>query len=742
MPIDTQACPPEDDELIPFLEDAAPPGGAEAPTQFWKILVADDDRDVHQATELALRDLIIEGRGLTLLHAYSGAQALEVVAATPDLAVILLDVVMESEDAGLQVVRRVRQELHRNALRIILRTGQPGYAPELETIRNYDINDYKTKSELTLVRLFTSLTSAVRAYREMEGHEIMRRGLERVVRASTELTKLRGMQLFAQGVVDQLCALLDLAPEGLICAQAGLNNGNEPARVIAAAGQFGHLIHRPLAELGLPRIQQALERCLAEGENSYEPALILHFATEAGRGLAAYVEIRRPLEDLDRHLLEVFCASMAVGFENMLLYGRLIDQAYFDPLLRIPNLNRLLELLALPAGEPEERTLALVDIDDFSAINDLLGHEFGDTVLRAAALRLAEQLPGSTLARLGSDVFGILGPAREVSAERLPMIFDEPFAVAGQRVRLSATMGLVRLTGRSKAGTELLKDAHVALKQAKLRQRGAAVYFSESIGQGARERMHLLNDLREAFESQHFFVVYQPKVDIRDGTPSGIEALLRWRMADGQLISPERFIPLAEQSGLMIALGTFVLRSACRQLVSLHAAGHHGVSMAINVSQTQLREPGFVDLLRRVLNDTGAPPDLIELEITESMAADDLNWMCALLGEIRSLGVTIAIDDFGTGFSSLSVLRHLPTQRLKIDRSFIEEMGSDDSIARMVIGLGHSQGMAVTAEGVETEAQRQALTELGCDEGQGWLFSRPLEGNALLAWLDQRRQSA
>lgn len=727
----------DDDEVLLIEEDlglAAPAIGAEKP---WKVLIVDDDADVHNATDLALSGLLVEGRPLLLLHAFSGAQAREIVEVNEDLAVILLDVVMEAEDAGLRLVVHVRDVLRRSALRIILRTGQPGYAPELDTIRNYDINDYKTKSELTRVRLFTSLTSAVRAYRQMRSHEEMRRGLETVVQASTALTKLHGMQLFAQGVIGQLCALLNVESDGLICAQAGLEEGSEPARVIAASGQFSHLIQQPLSELNLPAVQQALQQCLNERSSRYEAPLLLYFSTEDGRGIAAYVDVRRELEPLDQHLLDVFCASTSVGLQNVLLYGRLVDQAYVDPLLRIPNLNRLIELLAAASSHVRSTTLALLDIDEFSAINDTLGHDFGDAVLRAVAERLSSALPQSTLARVGSDVFGVLGPSDEVCAERLQRLFSDVFAVQHQRLRISASSGLVQLADRERTGTELLKDAHVALKQAKLHKRGNAVYFSQLMGQDARERMHLLAGLRDAFDAQHLFLVYQPKLLLANGRASGVEALLRWRRADGQFVPPDRFIPLAEKAGLMVALGTYVLHAACNQLARLRAAGHLELSMAINVSQAQLREPGFTQVLRQALADAAVPPSQVELEITESMAADDLTLISALLVEIAALGVTVAIDDFGTGFSSLSVLRRLQAQRLKIDRSFVDEMHKDDSIARMVIGLGHSLGMSITAEGVETEQQAQALKALGCEEAQGWLYSRPLEEPALLAWLAQ-----
>lgn len=726
-----------DDDLLVLIEDDGDVIASPSITHnAWQILVVDDDADVHQATDMALRDLLIEGRPLYIHHAYSRQEAFALVQAHDDIAVMLLDVVMESEDAGLQLVGEVRHKLGREALRIVLRTGQPGYAPELETIRNYDINDYRTKSELTRVRLFTSLTTALRAYRQMRTHEQTRRGLEMVVRASTELSKLHGMQLFAEGVVNQLCALLGMRPEGLICAQAGLENSGDPARVIAAAGHYGELIQRPLDELGIPSVQAALEQCLRERRSLFAQGMVLYFATSDGRGLAAYIDHPDDLPPLDRHLVEVFCSSMSAGFENVLLYGRLVDQAYVDPLLRIANLNQFLQQLSRLTVAPTPLTVGVLDIDGFASINDMLGHEFGDNVLRAVSTRLHDGLgPHCHIARISADVFAALGPSHEVSGDTLQHLFSTPLQVSGQSVRISVTIGLVRLDEHEERGPDLLKDAHLALKRAKLQQRGSTCYFSEEMGHAARARMQLLNSLRAATGSPQLFAVYQPKVDLQTGQAIGMEALLRWRQPDGTMVPPDQFIPVAEQAGLMMVLGTFVMHNACTQLKRLHDMGFPELTMAINVSQVQLREPDFIPLLANTLAETDVRPDAVELEITESMAAEDINLIRRRLEEIRALGLTVAIDDFGTGFSSLSVLRHLPAARLKIDRSFVAELDRDVSIARMVVNLGHSQGMKVIAEGVETEAQRNTLLALGCDEGQGWLYGKPMLPNDLVTWL-------
>ncbi|WP_348691475.1 putative bifunctional diguanylate cyclase/phosphodiesterase [Acidovorax soli] len=733
---------PDDDDLLEFVD--GPEGAAEStsgsPAVPWQVLIVDDDADVHKATELAMQGLLIEGRPLSFLHASSAAQAHELMRREHDLAVVLLDVVMESEDAGLQLVRQIREDLNQHAVRIVLRTGQPGYAPEIETVQAYDINDYKTKSELTRTRLYTVLTAAVRSYRQICALEANRRGLEMIVESSTSLSRMRGLSRFAEGVVTQLCALLGILPEGLVCAQVGGDAGDE-VRIIAAAGQYSGLIDRPLSQVKIVNVRNRLERCLSEHRNLYDDGTCLYFGMGEGRAMAALVDVGRELSDLDQQLLRAFCSNIAVGFENVVLYSQLLDQAYNDPLLRLPNRNRFVELLDKNLKDPAGVTLALIDIDDFSDINDAFGHHFGDQVLQAVVHRLSDMLGLSTaMARVGADTFGVLGEHAKVCPETVSAVFGEPFVVAGERLQLSATTGLVRL-GESRAiGSELLLDAQIALKRAKQQQRGASQYFSAAMGSDARERFKLLKGLRAGFEENRLFVVYQPQVELVSGRVIGAEALLRWRTDDGRYIAPDQFIPLAEQSGLIIPIGEFVLRTACHQLKRLQALGHADFRMAVNVSMAQFRHPRFLDTLSRALSDSGVAGQNLELEITESMAMEDAELVLRLLAGIKRLGFSVAIDDFGTGFSSLSQLRQLQVDRLKIDRAFVQEAQSStagSTIAQMVVNLGHGLGLTVIAEGIETEEQRQYLIGLGCHEGQGWLFAKPMPVTDLEAFLSR-----
>lgn len=728
-----------DDDLLDLLDEPEHAHGEQRQQERpWRILIVDDDGDVHKATELAMQGLTIEGQPLVFLHASSAAQARQLLASEQDLAVVLLDVVMESENAGLQLVRHIRDELRLFALRIVLRTGQPGYAPEIETVQAYDINDYKTKSELTRTRLYTVLTAAVRSYRQICALEANRRGLEMIVESSTSLSRMRGLSRFAEGVVTQLCALLGILPEGLVCAQINGETGDE-VRIVAAAGQYSGLIDRPLTQVKIASVRDRLQRCLDQQESLYDDGTCLYFGMGQGRAMAALVDVGRELSELDQQLLRAFCSNISVGFENVVLYGQLLDQAYNDPLLRLPNRNRFVELLDKNLRDPSGVTLALVDIDDFSDINDAFGHHFGDQVLQAVVHRMSEMLGLNTaMARVGADTFGVLGEHAKVCPENVQAVFAEPFMVSGERLQLSATTGLVRLGESTAVGSELLLDAQIALKRAKQQQRGSSQYFSAAMGSDARERFRLLKGLRAGFEENQLFVVYQPQVDLDTGRVVGGEALLRWRNTEGTFIPPDQFIALAEQSGLIIPIGEFVMRTACAQLKRLQAQGHADFRMAVNVSMAQFRHPGFIDMLARALRDSGVAGESLELEITESMAMEDAELVMRVLADIKRLGFSVAIDDFGTGYSSLSLLRQLQVDRLKIDRAFVHEAhtsSTGSTIAQLVVNLGHSLGLTVIAEGIETEEQRQYLIGLDCHEGQGWLFAKPMTAADLEAWM-------
>lgn len=742
------------DEFVTFADEpgaAVPTASAEcaapvASARPWTVLIVDDDEDVHQVTRFSLEGVDFLGRPLAFASVYSAAEALDFLRKTPDVAVILLDVVMEDDHAGLDVVGKIRDSLGLQKPRIILRTGQPGYAPEMTAVRDYDINDYKTKSELTRTKLFTTLMAAIRAFDQICRIEAGRQGLERIVQSSGQLLQEQGLRGFAAGVITQLAALMGTSSDGLVCAVHDSADANEPEQlvIIGAAGRFERYIQADISTVEDDRVRSGLLQCLKDQRNLYrEDHLVIYFPSSVGSPFATFVDGRVPLSQIDERLLQVFCSNVALCAKNIHLVQQLREQAFSDLLVRLPNRTAFVEQIQqrLAGGETSGQVMAVVDIDAFGEINNAFGHVHADQLLRAIAQRLAAALADhGTVARLGGDAFGILGPESVLTPAALRGVFASPFRVGGHEQRVHAGCGFVRLSDVSGDAPSALKDGFIALKLAKRAGLDGHAWFSASLGAAALERTRLLNNLEQAFSRNRLFAVYQPQVDLSSGRVLGFEALMRWRDEDGSLIGPDRFIPLAESSGLIVALGNWMLRCALQTLRSLQGVAGADLRMAVNVSVVQFRDPAFLDNVAAALRESGMDAQCLELEITESVAMIGADLVRDTLNRLRELGVAIAIDDFGTGYSSLSYLESLPVDRLKIDRSFVQSLalgGSGGRIAHLVVDLGRQLGLRVLAEGVEVEQQAQVLRQLGCHEAQGYLFGRPMMAEELAHWMNQ-----
>ncbi|MDB5813994.1 MAG: hypothetical protein JWM03_599 [Rhodocyclales bacterium] len=736
----------DDDELHFTDDDVLSSASQEVdPTSLarWRVLIVDDDPDVHAATEFALRDVLVLDRPLQFFHANSAAQAQAILQNENDIAVIVLDVVMEDDDAGLRLVRIVRDVLQLHETRIILRTGQPGYAPEMQAIRDYDINDYKTKSELTRTKLFTSLTSAIRSYEQIHAINRNRRALDTVVRWTNELMALSGVREFACGAIERLAELLGASAAGFVCAQYG---EDDSVMVIAATGRHAHYADRPLSELAEARIRDAVLHCLREQKNTYSlDGSVLFLFGRGQRLMAAFIDTGTAIDVDSRVLIELFCANIAVGLDNAFLFARLHSHAYTDSLTALPNRLSLIEQLdrRLGAQDSARYTLALIDIDHFAEANDALGHSFGDQLLRAVAQRLLAALGSRCqFSRISGDTFAALGMVEDLMPAHLLALFSEPFVIDGQEMMLTVTIGVAHLADIDGNGIDAVKGANIALRRAKTGNRGEYSFYTRDMAVDIRERVRLLQALRHAIERQRLFLVYQPQLELHSGRVCGIEALLRWRTEDGMLIPPDRFIPIAEHSGMIVKIGDWVMRMACFQQAELARHGFGQLRVGINVSVIQLRHPRFLASLSTALADSGVDPSFVELEITESVAMEEADFISRMLDQIKALGVRIALDDFGTGFSSLSYLQRLKIDRLKIDRAFINDICTDDRARRipeLVIQLGQKLGFVVIAEGVEVQEQADALKSMGCDEAQGYLYARPMEVPMLIEWLSARK---
>lgn len=740
----------EDDSLDYVDEhggDSAAGDGRALPP--WRILIVDDDEDVHQSTVFALRETLVLGRHVEFLHAHSGAEAREILRQSENIALILLDVVMETDDAGLTLIGYIREELGLASVRIILRTGQPGYAPDVEAISRYDINDYKTKAELSRSRLYTAATAAIRSYDQINNLEASRRGLEFIVDSTNHFIANEGMSAFATSVLDEAAVLLGTEANGLLvgCCMAGsaAEPNDRECILLAAAGRFSALGEgRPLAEVGDERVQNIILESFRERQVRFSQDWVaLFFSSERGGDYVAYVEVSDAPNEVDHQLLGVFCANVAICADNIGLVSKLRETAYEDSLTQLPNRAALIEDMECRLEQPGAQSwvVALVDIDQFSEMIDVLGYRYGDRILIEMGKRLRGALPPDVfVARVGNDVFGVFGVEDVVNPALLREVLSDPLVIDEGMQIVSTSLGFVRVAEQMHSGADLLRYAAIGLKRAKVEGVGRDAYYTPEVAIGTRQRVQLLEDLRHAFTKNHLFVVYQPQVELPSGRPLGMEALLRWRTEDGTFIPPDKFIPVAEQSGFIVGLGAWVLRTALLALNDLIAAGYT-LRMAVNVSVVQFQHPGFLDMVDGILAETRTPPELLELEITESVAMFGQADFEARLRALRKRGIGVAIDDFGTGFSSLSYLDRLGASCLKIDRSFVLALDSDRPgarIAEMVIGLGGRLGMRVLAEGVETHEQVTTLSQMGCGEAQGWFYGKALPQDDLMQWLEKQ----
>jgi diguanylate cyclase (GGDEF)-like protein len=376
-----------------------------------------------------------------------------------------------------------------------------------------------------------------------------------------------------------------------------------------------------------------------------------------------------------------------------------------------------------------------VDLDRFKIINDSLGHEGGDELLKAMALRFRTCLRTSdVVARFGGDEFVLLieeikdRQTAGIVARNLLSAVLKPVRIAGQECRVTASIGIAMCPDDSRDANELMKHADMAMYQAKEEGKNNFQFYSPHISALSGERLQLETCLRDAIERDQLSMHYQAKVDIRTGEIRGVEALLRWSHPELGSVSPTRFIPIAEECGLIVQIGRWALTTACAQGAAWLREGLPPIGLAVNLSPRQFMDPDLVSGVIRVLDETGLPPTLLELEITESAIMHDIDAAVAKLTAIRTLGVRLAIDDFGTGYSSLSQLKRFPIDTLKIDRSFVKGIpgdAEDMAITEAILTVGRSLGVTVVAEGVETADQQAFLNGRACDEMQGFYFSRP-----------------
>lgn len=464
-----------------------------------------------------------------------------------------------------------------------------------------------------------------------------------------------------------------------------------------------------------------------------------------------YLMVKFPLRNKENNVFGVCTIGTDISerklAENALReqQSRLNYMAFHDALTSLPNrslfYDRIYHGLARARRSDSRVALMLLDIDRFKIINDSLGHDAGDILLKAIAMRLNEGVRDmDTVARLGGDEFVVvlegIHDTEDVVfvANKLLSTLSRPMEISGHTISTTVSIGVSIFPEDGTDTDELLKNADIAMYKAKEAGKNNCQFYTKGMNATAVNYLLLENDLRRAVEQQQLTLYYQPQVDLQTGEMMGVEALVRWQHPERGLVSPAHFIPLAEETGLIVPIGEWVLREACRQQKAWLDAGKRVGKVAVNLSPRQFRQKNFPGKVEAILKETGLEAKHLELEITESCAMEHAGETINQLNQLNQMGMFLAIDDFGTGYSSLAYLQRFPIQKLKIDRSFVNDIHDDHNdmaIAKSIIGLAHNMQMRVVAEGVETEQQAEWLREMGCDQAQGFLYSKPMTAKQL-----------
>jgi diguanylate cyclase (GGDEF)-like protein/PAS domain S-box-containing protein len=517
------------------------------------------------------------------------------------------------------------------------------------------------------------------------------------------------------------------------------------------------LIGRNFDSLLMPRPQGGNGRLLAGlDRNNRSPSVGVGREVKAQRRDGSVFPMELTLGEMRIDGRLKYACIMRDITERKTAEERIHQLAHYDKLTGLPNralFSQLLEQALAEARYAKKQVAVLfIDLDRFKLINDSLSHDSGDMVLKQVARRLTEaQSRRNTIARFGGDEFVVLMRDCQIptdaaeAAQRMLTAIAQPLLLEGQEYHLTASIGISASPGDGENAQTILKNADIAMYRAKEHGKNNYQFYSAQMNLHSFERLVLERFLRHALEQDEFRVFYQPKIDLVSGRITGMEALLRWFHPAMGMISPVKFIPLAEETGLIVPIGAWVLRAACEQNKRWADQGLPPLRVAVNLSARQFAQDDLHATILQVLEETGLPPELLELEITESVTMDNPEHAAALLRKLKALGIHLAIDDFGTGYSSLSYLKRFPIDNVKIDRSFIKDIPHDEddvAITQAVIAMAHSLGLKVIAEGVESEEHLTFLRHHGCEEAQGYLFGAPMSAEDFTALVTRTPQAA
>jgi diguanylate cyclase (GGDEF)-like protein/PAS domain S-box-containing protein len=687
-----------------------------------RILLVDDDEDEFVLTRELVREF--ERGRADLEWAGSFEAGLSTMLEARHEA-ILIDYRLGGRD-GLELLREAKRLGCRAP--IILLTGQGNQDTDIAAMHS-GAADYLVKGQVAPVVLERTIRHAVERGRTLEA-----------LSASESLNR----------------AIIAALEEGIVLQS---NDG----KLLSCNASAERILEGSFTELAL-RERLIFDGALLreDGAALQEDELPFNVARRTGEPRADIVGIEhsggtqrwlsvnaQPLTHPDRRDSYAVVTSLFDFTDRKRAEERLLRQTMYDGLTELPNrqlfTDRLEQAISFAHRLEGAVAVAFLDLDRFKMVNDTFGHASGDALLREVAQRLVGTVrPDDTVARLGGDEFTLIladvQTAEDMAkvAQKMLEVFETPFEIDGQELKVNASLGLSLYPVDGKEADTLLRHADVAMRRAKQSGRGHYQFYRAEMTQIAREQVTLESELRKALEADSLELHYQPQYDLETNALVGVEALLRWNHPRLGPVSPARFIPIAEDSGLIVPIGNWVLNEACRQNAEWQRAGISRHRVAVNVSSMQFERSDLVETVGQALGASGLEPRWLELELTESLVMRDVTDTIRQLEGLRALGVAVAVDDFGTGYSSLAYLQRLPLDTLKIDRAFVTELGSERNtlaLVRALVTLAHGLGMQVVAEGIETTNQLGMLRDLACNIGQGFLLARPMAASSILEWI-------
>lgn len=738
-----------DDELFIFSPEVTDDGLTDS-AKVWHVLSVEDDANYQASLVNILDGYVVKDSPIQMHTACSAAHAAQVIAATPELSVVLLDVVMEEDDAGLRLVDTIRHVLGNSSLRVILLTGQAGMAPFTDVMQRYDIDEYWQKTDLSADKIRSVVAAHIRTWNAYQELDHARKGLTMVVEASRELSRLSDIKEYANLLLSKVSNIIDASIGGIICAQHAEVEHPTEYNVVSHSGIFSELCETGADTLGLlpepycERLKPLIARSHETKQHQFEDNLsVLYFAADKvneSSNFIMVVESQMPLSDYHINLLKVFSENVSNGFNNILLCNRLSELAYYDADIHVPNRAWMLRFIdKLSRDELHNAVIIAITIRDYYDFVLSIPNESFSEILNQFYLAIGKVMPAERhIARVSEDCFAVVMHKADLLQEHTLAELDS-FDISADNVPLhievdTVLMDLALLEDEDADSIFHLLSSTV---QHGRKSHHHFTQYTEQLRNDILSRHRLLQGLNTAIDEHQLVLAFQPKVRLSDNAVVGLEALLRWKTPAGEVISPGAFIPVAEMSGLINKVDNHVFHLTLDALEQLDQQQIH-IPVSFNVTVSDLENDSFVDEILQFVISASPLAKLLEIEITESQAMEDYQRVTPILRQLLSCGVGVNIDDFGTGYSSLKHIAELGATHLKIDQTFVREMTKSDAgndIVDIIIRLGKRFNFTVVAEGIETQEQCERLKQLGCEVGQGYLFAKPMALPQLMTWL-------